>query len=362
MTTGEKIQKLRQEKNWSQERLAQELNLSRQSISKWESGTATPTVENLMELSKIFNVSVDSILANEENQADNIKEDKTKDNKTKMDRKFLIISGAVIAVLIVAIISLIVSQVYIYKHLEQMQASINRLEQTQATINSIDRTVYVDSNNYQNQTQSLFTNWSVKPIKYYDNKTMDVLISVLPKNNMTGTKAEFGITGIEDNIKSVSAELSGQEYTATVNMPWNVNPSINVSLIHEDGTIENEVLPYYELQTDMYYVNIEPYTESGWSTILSANITFQKVHDADEIKTDNLLSGKPVLVDWEIKQSGKTIKSGNLDIYADENDNYEYQQRTLEDTRLESHPKDISIVLNITDENGIKTTITQNVE
>lgn len=40
MTTGEKIQNLRQQKGWSQERLGQELNLSRQSISKWESGVS----------------------------------------------------------------------------------------------------------------------------------------------------------------------------------------------------------------------------------------------------------------------------------------------------------------------------------
>lgn len=59
MTTGEKIQNLRQQKGWSQERLGQELNLSRQSISKWESGTANPTVENLKELAKIFDVSED---------------------------------------------------------------------------------------------------------------------------------------------------------------------------------------------------------------------------------------------------------------------------------------------------------------
>ncbi|HIV61248.1 MAG TPA: helix-turn-helix domain-containing protein, partial [Candidatus Butyricicoccus avistercoris] len=52
MTTGEKIQNLHQQKGWSQERLGQELNLSRQSISKWESGTANPTVENLKELAK----------------------------------------------------------------------------------------------------------------------------------------------------------------------------------------------------------------------------------------------------------------------------------------------------------------------
>ena len=83
MTTGEKIQNLRQQKGWSQERLGQELNLSRQSISKWESGTANPTVENLKELAKIFDVSVDSLLGNEINIQDKEpKEDNTKETQT----------------------------------------------------------------------------------------------------------------------------------------------------------------------------------------------------------------------------------------------------------------------------------------
>ena len=54
MTIGEKIIHLRIVNNMSQERLATLLNVSRQSISKWESGESLPQVDNVLELSKLF--------------------------------------------------------------------------------------------------------------------------------------------------------------------------------------------------------------------------------------------------------------------------------------------------------------------
>lgn len=62
MKTGEKIAKLRKDKNISQEALADMLGLSRQSVSKWENGSALPTMENLSRLAKIFDVPVSYLL------------------------------------------------------------------------------------------------------------------------------------------------------------------------------------------------------------------------------------------------------------------------------------------------------------
>lgn len=46
----------------TQEQLAERLNVSRQSISKWESGQVIPEVEKIVELSKVFNVTLDYLL------------------------------------------------------------------------------------------------------------------------------------------------------------------------------------------------------------------------------------------------------------------------------------------------------------
>ena len=62
MTLSEKIQILRKQKGMSQEQLATHVMVSRQAISKWELGESVPEVENVVQLSKIFNVTTDYLL------------------------------------------------------------------------------------------------------------------------------------------------------------------------------------------------------------------------------------------------------------------------------------------------------------
>lgn len=65
MTFAEKLLELRKKEGLSQEELAQELNVSRQAISRWEMGTAMPDAPNLLQISKLFQVSVDYLLNDE---------------------------------------------------------------------------------------------------------------------------------------------------------------------------------------------------------------------------------------------------------------------------------------------------------
>lgn len=57
----EKIQKIRKENNIIQESLVDKLNVSRQAVSKWESGIAYSYTENLIQISKIFNIGLDNM-------------------------------------------------------------------------------------------------------------------------------------------------------------------------------------------------------------------------------------------------------------------------------------------------------------
>ena len=58
----ENLNRLRKEKGWSQEELGNRLNVSRQTVSKWELGSTTPELNKLMELSRIFQVSIDELV------------------------------------------------------------------------------------------------------------------------------------------------------------------------------------------------------------------------------------------------------------------------------------------------------------
>ncbi|WP_265456108.1 helix-turn-helix domain-containing protein [Enterococcus sp. HY326] len=65
MRLGEKLLHLRKSKGLSQERLSAEITVSRQAISKWELGESTPDVENIIQLSRIFDVTTDFLLDDE---------------------------------------------------------------------------------------------------------------------------------------------------------------------------------------------------------------------------------------------------------------------------------------------------------
>lgn len=65
MNIGEKIKQLRKANNMSQEELAEKLRVSRQSVSQWEQNSTLPSLDNLIAISKEFNVSLDDIVKQE---------------------------------------------------------------------------------------------------------------------------------------------------------------------------------------------------------------------------------------------------------------------------------------------------------
>ncbi len=66
MEFHEKLQQLRKKNNFTQEQLAERLYVSRTAVSKWESGRGYPNLESLKSLSRLFAVSIDELLSNDE--------------------------------------------------------------------------------------------------------------------------------------------------------------------------------------------------------------------------------------------------------------------------------------------------------
>ena len=62
MKLSDKLITLRKENGWSQEDFAEKLDVSRQAISRWENGTALPDAQNILQISKLFNVTADYLL------------------------------------------------------------------------------------------------------------------------------------------------------------------------------------------------------------------------------------------------------------------------------------------------------------
>lgn len=65
MIMAEKITMLRKRNGWSQEELAEKLGVSRQAVSKWESGVSLPDLDRMVKMSQLFCVSTDYLLKDE---------------------------------------------------------------------------------------------------------------------------------------------------------------------------------------------------------------------------------------------------------------------------------------------------------
>lgn len=122
MEFNNKLYELRKQKGLSQEELAGRLNVSRQTISKWEVGESAPDMDNLVSISELFGVSLDELVLDktlEQEQPSvqvvrselysDIKEHVLTDDNKKKAKKGLKIAGIALGVfLLIDVISLVV--------------------------------------------------------------------------------------------------------------------------------------------------------------------------------------------------------------------------------------------------------------
>ena len=66
MIFADKLITLRKKAGWSQEELAEKLNVTRQSVSKWEGAQSVPDIEKILQLSCLFGVTTDYLLKDEQ--------------------------------------------------------------------------------------------------------------------------------------------------------------------------------------------------------------------------------------------------------------------------------------------------------
>lgn len=115
MEISEKILQLRKANHMTQEELAEKLDVSRQSVSKWESGQSVPDIDKLVSLSQIFQVTTDSLLKPSELDELSIKtevlekqqRELANEQKRRQDRQFIIFSSMGIYLAAFAVIILV---------------------------------------------------------------------------------------------------------------------------------------------------------------------------------------------------------------------------------------------------------------
>lgn len=115
MNIGERIYELRKAKGLSQEELAEKLGVSRQSVSKWETGAATPDTDKALAMSRIFDVTTDFLLTGQYNPANShtgkvtysqtsateSEAAKMKSNKKELKKTIITIIAVILAIAII---------------------------------------------------------------------------------------------------------------------------------------------------------------------------------------------------------------------------------------------------------------------
>lgn len=107
MDLAERLTLLRKENGISQQDLAEKLGVSRQAVSRWETGVSIPSVENLIALRKLYNVSLAYLIGDEEETQpdENMSRQEVRQNRGRpfTKKKIILLAGCIVLVLAITI-------------------------------------------------------------------------------------------------------------------------------------------------------------------------------------------------------------------------------------------------------------------
>ena len=112
MKFNEKLVMLRKQNNLSQEQLAEQLNVARQTVSKWELGETTPEMDKLIKMSEIFKISLDELMK-EETQGETVNDPNNTNSQKLAGMTIKILKEIGIFFIIISIIIPLFFTVYI---------------------------------------------------------------------------------------------------------------------------------------------------------------------------------------------------------------------------------------------------------
>ena len=105
---GKKIQNIRKENNITQNELAEKLQVSRQAVSRWEANLSEPSIEAILMISKLFNLSVDELLETESKQASTKSKKSSRKKKISKNNINLLDNLKIISIVFIVILILII--------------------------------------------------------------------------------------------------------------------------------------------------------------------------------------------------------------------------------------------------------------
>ena len=354
MTTGEKIAALRREHKLSQEALGEKLGLSRQAVSKWEADQAVPTMDNLMELSRLFGVPVDTLLrpdapfpappaeggAGKENE-DAPAAPETPHKGVSLSRgKILAIGGAALLC-----VSLALNAVCLYQ-IAQLKGEVQALRVQAGNVN----TVYypgtdADTGDFAESSEHM----TLDP---ENTEQLIVTFSAVPRVASDGETAKFLLRGGEQSWECEAEGDAGGGYRGSLTIPMVDEYSVYLVLTGADGSTRNLLIASESDIENRFSIDVQAYWSSGGpmfsfgrNTFTGTLSTYVYFHDALE---DNSFTGRIILY-----QNGKEIAEQPLE-YRSQGGEY---GANIYDTEVrlgtfEGRMSDFTVTVEITDAYG----------
>lgn len=350
MTTGEKIAALRRDHKLSQEALGEKLGLSRQAVSKWEADQAVPTMDNLMELSRLFGVPVDTLLRPdapfpappaEENSTDAPAASETPHKGVSLSReKILAIGGAALLC-----VSLALNAVCLYQ-IAQLKGEVQALRVRAGNVN----TVYypgtdADTGDFAESSEHM----TLDP---ENTEQLIVTFSAVPRVASDGETAKFLLRGGEQSWECEAEGDAGGGYRGSLTIPMVDEYSVYLVLTDRNGGTRNLLIASESDIENRFSIDVHAYWSSGGPTFSFGKNTFTgtlstyvDVHDALE---DNSFTGRIILY-----QNGKEIAEQPLE-YRSQGGEY---GANIYDTEVrlgtfEGRMSDFTVTVEITDAYG----------
>ncbi len=267
-TIGMKIYQLRKERNVSQETLAEALDVSRQSVSRWESGSNIPEMAKIIEIAKYFEVSVSYLLDGETGSEDAVNnsekveqlfESFTKNVSNQVDAyhkktilMFQIFAGSLMAVVICVMALGIVKINMLNTQIEYLQSNYSSVQSQyyalQSQINNLSST---------NQSESeVFSNIEIDFGTFdLDNNTVEVVFDLSLRQFTDQTEISVAINNgneiVRGNLEVENGIISGGKIVVPLSNNFDITATIS-----DNGNKQNEILPSLKGGLDQTMVKI----------------------------------------------------------------------------------------------------------
>lgn len=352
MNFSENLRRLRKAKDIKQEALAEAMNVSRQTVSKWENGTAMPDFKKLNALAEYFGVTMDELLgfSNDKNNNDNIN-DYTKEyinelitlenmqssKKIKELYKKLKTCAVIFCVALAVIIFFMIS---IINQIDNLRLQINNVQSPQI--------IQDDSDDSPGNTHDMSDDASYEVLSFDKDKPWlaNVLFTYAPETYSNSLKVTLEVPQDDNKTKELEFERKGGKFVLEAQLDATIKGNYTLLAKDDSNTSTIDLTPDYASE----YFNVDNYI----STVTYENTYLQfKAEDSNNVKF-NL-------------NSKQELEKAHLKIYSSKNKDkvlYEKDCRVADNTVFLGYLKakidyeliltNVDFEISATDKNGVK--------